>query len=269
MREISLREEQQIEFNILKEFASFCEKNNLRYFLDSGTLIGAVRHKGFIPWDDDIDVCFLRDDYEKFKSLMFQNDLWLNSYIKLELENDSFYPYLKLVDTRTVLIEYPNSNPLVTGVYIDIFPKDGLKSLEGKEKKRANKVQKYNLLSWVGSFTLGRLKKSKKILDKVFALIIKIFIPNPEKYKTKSINLAMKFSDEVCPYVSSIVCSGLTGGVSKECFENQLEVPFEGENFKIPIGYDTYLKSLYSGDYMVPPPPDKRIAHETIVYWKD
>lgn len=269
MKKISLREEQLIELNILKVFANFCDSHNLQYFLDSGTLIGAIRHKGFIPWDDDIDVCFLRKDYERFKELMLERNLLLNEYLKVEFEDDSFYPYLKIVDTRTVLIEYPKTNPLQTGIYIDIFPKDGLMSLDGIEKKRADKVQKYNLYSWIGSFTYGKYLRSGRIKDKILAYAIKIMIPRPQKYKNKAITLAKKYFGKECPFVSSIVCSGLTGGVAKECFSSQIEVIFEGEKFKVPIGYDTYLRSLYTGDYMVPPPPEKRVSHETEIYWKE
>ena len=140
MKKIELREEQLIELDILKAFASFCDNNGLRYFLDSGTLIGAVRHQGFIPWDDDIDVCFLRKDYDRFVALMAQQDNRLNDHIVLELEKDSLYPYLKLVDTRTLMIEYPKTNRVETGIYIDIFPKDGLLSQDKKEQTRAKKV---------------------------------------------------------------------------------------------------------------------------------
>lgn len=269
MKEISLREEQLIELEILKDFAAFCDEHSLRYFLDSGTLIGAVRHHGFIPWDDDIDVCLLREDYELFKSLVLERDLWLNEHLRLSLEKDSFYPYLKLIDVRTVLIEYPNSNPLETGIYIDIFPKDGMKSKGGREKKRAEKVQKFNLYSWIGSFTIRKLKRTGKFRDTLLATIIRILIPNPEKHKRKAIELAKKYSGKDCPYVSSIVCSGLTGCVSKDCFAERIDVSFEGFTFKAPSGYDTYLRSLYPGDYMIPPPPEKRTAHETVVYWKD
>lgn len=269
MKEITLREEQLIELNILKEFAQFCDQNDLRYFLDSGTLIGAIRHHGFIPWDDDIDVCFLREDYEMFKELAKKNNYYLNSYLKVELEDESFYPYLKVVDTRTVLIEYPHTNPLETGIYIDIFPKDGLMSLDGKEKARAEKVQRLNTRAWIGSFTLGRLKRAGTPKNRILAAAIKAAIPNPEQYKQKAISLAKKYNGMNCPYVSSIVCSGLTGSVPIECFAEQVEVSFEGLTFKAPVGYDTYLRSLYSGDYMTPPPPGKRKTHETIVYWKE
>lgn len=268
MKKIELREEQLIELNILKEFADFCDANNLNYYLDSGTLIGAVRHQGFIPWDDDIDVCFLRKDYERFIKLMAQQNNRLSEHIVLELEDDSLYPYLKLVDTRTVLIEYPKTNPVETGIYIDVFPKDGIRTLEKKEVRRAKKVQRYNLLFWMREFTAPRLARAGGIKNKFCASIIKMIIPNSSKYKHKAIKLAQKYDVDTCDYVSSIVCSGMGGCVNKACFKERIDVSFEGMTFKAPIGYDVYLKSLYSGDYMVPPPPEKRKAHETIVYWK-
>lgn len=269
MKTISLREEQLIELNILAEFAKFCDENGLRYFLDSGTLIGAVRHQGFIPWDDDIDVCFLRADYTRFVELMKKRENRLTEHIKLETEADSLYPYLKLVDTRTLLVEYPDTNPLETGIYIDIFPKDGVMSREGTEEKRAKKVKQYLLYDWIANFTAPRLMRKGGLKNRLAVAAIKLLIPHPDKYKQKAIALAQKYNGEDFPYVSSLVCSGMGGCAPVECFADRVEVPFEGHTFWAPAGYDPYLRALYSGDYMVPPPPEKRVAHETVVYWKD
>ena len=269
MKKIELREEQLIELEILKAFAAFCEENRLRYYLDSGPLLGAVRHQGFIPWDDDIDVCFLRKDYDRFVELMAKQDNRLNDHIVLELEKDSLYPYLKLVDTRTVLIEYPKNNPVETGIYIDIFPKDGLLSQGKNEQFRAKMVWNYHLLSWIRAFTVPKWERAGGLKNKLLATAVKILIPNGLKYKEKAIRLARKYSHMDCPYVSSIVCSGLGGCVEKECFGEGVDVTFEGHTFKAPANYDKYLRTLYRGDYMTPPPPEKRIAHETEVYWKD
>ena len=269
MKEISLREEQLIELNILVEFAKFCDDHGLRYFLDSGTLIGAIRHQGFIPWDDDVDVCFLRADYTKFVELMNKQDNRLTEHIKLETEADSLYPYLKLVDTRTVLVEYPHTNPVETGIYIDIFPKDGLLSKDRGEVRRAKKVKRHLLVAWVGTFTFQRLARTGGLKNRIAAAAIKLLIPHPDKYKQKAIALAQKHNGENFSYVSSLVCSGMGGCAPIECFADRVTVSFEGHTFQAPAGYDQYLRYLYKGDYMVPPPPEKRVAHETVVYWKD
>lgn len=269
MKTIELREEQLIELEILKEFAAFCDLHGLRYYLDSGTLIGAVRHQGFIPWDDDIDVCFMRKDYDRFVELMAKRNNRLTDHIVLELEKDSLYPYLKLVDTRTVLIEYPNNNPVETGIYIDIFPKDGLLSQNAGEAARAKRVLRYNLLYWVGTFTVSKWKRNSGMKYKLLAAGVRLLIPNPLRYKEKAIRLARKYSGQDCPYVSSLVCSGMGGCVEKECFGEGTDVTFEGLTFRAPLNYDKYLSTLYKGDYMVLPPPEKRVAHETRVYWKE
>lgn len=269
MNKIGLREIQLIELEILKYFAEFCENNGLRYFLDSGTLIGAIRHKGFIPWDDDIDVCMLREDYNKFVKLMQKKHCKLTDNILLETEKDSVYPYLKLVDTRTVLVEYPNTNPLETGIYIDIFPKDGLLSTDANEQRRAKRVKQYILYGWLGTFTCKKYLNSDRMIDKIKGMLIKTFIPNPSKWKEKALVLAQKQNDKDCAFVSSLICSGMIGCAPVSCFESQIDVQFEGCTFKAPVGYDQYLHSLYMGDYMELPPEEKRVAHETIVYWKD
>ena len=100
-REISLREHQLVMLGILKEFAKFCEEHDLSYFLDAGTLLGAVRHHGFIPWDNDLDVCMPRPDFNKFLALLKEKNYRLNDYLVLERPEETIYPFFKIGDTRT------------------------------------------------------------------------------------------------------------------------------------------------------------------------
>ena len=100
MKPIQLREEQMIMLDIMKAFAEFCEEHKLRYFLDAGTLLGAVRHHGFIPWDNDADVCMPRPDMDKFFSLLEQRNFMLNDHIILERPEDTIFTFFKLLQNE-------------------------------------------------------------------------------------------------------------------------------------------------------------------------
>ena len=133
MREIQFEEMKKIELNILIYFTEVCEENNLRYYLGGGTLLGAVRHKGFIPWDDDIDVMMPRPDFQKLLSLSINNE---NYNIIKPGTAGYYYNFAKLVDTRTILEEKGIKRIDGLGVYIDIFPLDGMPETPDARKKR-------------------------------------------------------------------------------------------------------------------------------------
>ena len=118
MKKISLKEHQQIMLEIMTEFADFCENNNLRYFLDAGTLLGAVRHKGFIPWDNDADVCMPRPDFDKLYILLEERNFKINDHLILEKPEDTIYPFFKIGDLRTRMVEFPDSFPVVLPVIV-------------------------------------------------------------------------------------------------------------------------------------------------------
>ncbi len=142
MKKLNLDEIKKIEFEILIAFDTVCKEHNLRYGLSGGTLLGAIRHGGFIPWDDDIDVVMPRPDYERLIDIsnkVFNDRLFFSTP---KTDYNTVHAYGKLYDMRTELIEFPDSKRLKSHVYIDVFPLDGLPNDANKNCKHRKKVRK-------------------------------------------------------------------------------------------------------------------------------
>ena len=272
MKKITLEEQKKIELDILKYTKKICDKNNLRYYLAGGTLLGAIRHKGFIPWDDDIDILMPRPDYEKFSEIMKNEN---NRYLLLTPEQDDYY-YLfnKLVDKNTILNEYW-TNPIKNmGVYIDIFPLDGFPDDEKEYNIYADKLLKeYNDLtnSRIDGYKMAiyRWKRVVKCIIKYPLYFAKKIIP----WKKRQLNLIdnmKKYKYEDSKNVAFILSAYKKKEIlNKKIYDDIILVQFEDEKFNAPSGYDDYLKALY-GNYMELPPIEKRKTHHFFdAYWKD
>ena len=270
---IGLREHQLIMLDILKDFASFCDENGLSYYLDSGTLLGAVRHKGFIPWDNDVDVGMLRPDFDKFVELLKERNYMLNDHIILEMPDTTIYPFLKLGDTRTKLIEFPDRFPIDCYVYIDIFPKDGLVGNGKSTEKVCKKSHRYGLMHWFLKFSIPCWKATEGFPKKQIACVADFIFRDKnagyrkqEKFIRKHIK---KHPIETCDYVTTLVNGEFYRICPKRCFDDFVVLEFEGYEFKAPIGYAEWLRVLYGDDYMTPPPKDKQEVHNIEAYWID
>ena len=119
-------EQKLVMLQILKKFADFCENNKLSYFIDQENCLGAVRHQGYIPWDDDIDVNMPIDDYDKFVQLTKENHGFLSGHLRVEYPEETIYPFLKISDDRTILVEFPQKYPMEVGDILMCFLKLGL-----------------------------------------------------------------------------------------------------------------------------------------------
>lgn len=265
MEQISLDEIRKIQTNILKEFAAYCDRNNLRYYLDAGTLLGAVRHKGFIPWDDDIDVCMPRPDYERLVEISGGR---LTDKIEIYDQSQSIYVYMKIIDNSTYMEEFSDTYKNVLGVYIDVFPKDGLPDRASKSRLLCKIVDMYTYKYWFNKYSIFKWQYSGQP-RKFIAFCGRKLIRDKERPLRTLTKLCHTYKYESSPYVATIVAGGLGNCVERECFEEFVMLDFEGLKFKAPVGYDTYLRTLYKGDYMIPPPPEKRIRHDNIAFYKD
>ena len=265
-KQLTLEEIKSIELNILLEFDAFCKKNNITYFLAYGTLIGAIRHQGFIPWDDDIDVIMPRPDYEKFKSISYSTPIKEN-YISVSYDSPSYksvYPYLKIIDINTVAIEQ-NLPDQKTGIWIDIFPVDALPNSDKIRSKifKRNLIQKrlFRILTNNSSFTKNIIKKVAIILLKPLRFFVKV-----NTLCKKMNTTATKYRFGSTKYAGALLWgNGPEEAFPTEIFTKTKTTSFEGYPFNIIEDYDKFLTQLY-GDYMQLPPEDQRPVHNIKAY---
>lgn len=270
---MTLQEHKQVMLGILLEFTKFCDRHGLMYYLDAGTLIGAVRHKGFIPWDDDIDVNMPYCDYDKFIYITKQSGGYMTEHLRVEYPEETIYPFLKISDDRTILVEFPEKNPMEVGVYIDVFPKYGIKDKKWKSRMACKISELLGLFHWFSSYSIYAWRRpGHNILKKTMAAIGRLLFPQ-EKFSTQIQNwfmhqYAKHHPVENCQYVTTLTNGEFNKLAPRACFDGFQWLEFEGYKFKAPKDFDTYLHCLYSGDYMQLPPENNRVHHDIIVYWK-
>ena len=266
MEQLTLQELKEIEFDLLKKFRSFCEENGIRYFLAYGTLLGAIRYKGFIPWDDDVDVLVPREDYGKLISLFKDSEQYqLFSY---ERNKNYCYPFAKLCNMSTRKVEFNIDNGIELGVDMDIFPLDHWDDDFEKAKNEA-KCIKRNI------FYLGLSKYNKVDADNLLKRFVKgclIFITKlfgSKHFINKIEKVTWKNNQNESRYIGakSWCVYGERGIIPKEAFSKAIEIEFEGEKFLAPVGYDTYLTCLY-GDYLPEPPKEKQKTHHNFTAYR-
>lgn len=263
MREIPSEELKQIELDILKDVADFCDAHGLRYFLAFGTLLGAVRHKGFIPWDDDIDIFMPYEDYQLFIKNYTHPYYYVNS---IEKDNSFYLLFAKVYDDRTYCLE--GNRP--SHAWIDVFPLIGLPERKFWKKFHINSllllrsiwkhitiVSKENIsdqVNFAKKYRVARAKTIKKII--------------PSNVLVRIISCC--FSARNFTGSSECMCLGLfvNSIFISRYFIHSTKIEFEHSFFTIPTSYDELLRSMY-GDYMTPPPEGQRITHNIKAYWKD
>lgn len=237
-----------VELEILVEFDRICKKYGLRYFADSGTLLGAVRHKGFIPWDDDIDIMMPRPDYEQFKKVASKEIkppyFFQNSYTDLVTT-----AYSKIRDIRTTAIEYLDM-PLQynQGIFIDIIALDAV--ADGSE--RMGRIAAAQLELWLCCVdpNLVRKRLENNACFRIGASILLNILKKPAHEKMQifeDFNLNHFQDSQDVGFITSFFCK-ISPGRNRELYRDIIEVPFETITIPIPIGYDGILKKMY-GDY--------------------
>lgn len=250
---------------ILIDVKEVCDENNFEYMLAYGTLLGAVRHKGFIPWDDDVDIHMRREDIPAFERAVKERYGDKYNFIELKRRPVDFF-MIEINGTQSREITADN-DALVTGVKIDIFPIDNISSnhllakiqdiimllaTKGCSVRRDFKHPSYTLMN-VDDDELRKYYKMRRRLGAVASIL-------PEKfYESLFLKFAISHKRTGVVRLSDTTCH-----IPYGLFRKTVELEFEGHMFKCPVNYDKYLKLIYGDDYMQLPPEDKREIHSYV-----
>ncbi len=239
-----------VQLNLLEYFDKLCREHELRYFVDYGTLLGAVRHQGFIPWDDDIDVVMFRDDYEKLKIIAGREVespyFFQNSYTDIMI-----WAFSKLRDDRTTAIEFPDILPeFHQGIFIDIFPMDDVPD-DAAMKPLVGQMQREIWMSIVDPEGLKELlDQGRRLVLDADILLQLLQMQMRERMKMfEEFNAARFGTSSKVSFITNYFLG--SPGVLREWFTDVVYLPFEHTKVPAPSGYDSLLKCRY-GDYMVP-----------------
>ena len=266
MKELGFEEVKNLQLEILIDVDKWCKEHNLKYVLDCGTLIGAIRHKGYIPWDDDIDISMLREDYEVFIK-EFNKDRSDDLEVMHARTHKGFpYEFAKVQNKKTRMVE-GTAFQYDIGVNIDIFPYDYIADTKEEAIKRSEKlVKKYRFPQFVLEWKLTMSNKDRKRpLHKaiVVSLLKLITAPFPMEWCTKKIDtLATTYYNKDYKYLSG-TCSRRYNGsefYKREWLAETIDVEFEGYTMQAPCNYDMVLKTQF-GDYMKLPPVEEQVTH--------
>jgi len=251
----------QVELELLAEFQRICEQNKLNYFLIGGSLLGAIRHHGFIPWDDDVDIGMLRSDYDKLLKIL-PRQLTKSYYFLQTPWSDPHYglSYAKLLDERFIIQERFNYNNAKSGLFIDIFPFDTVplgkveRSLQMVNFKLANDQLllklNYSLIPMPEKIALSAKEKVKAKLDDI------------EQLKAKREEIMRQYNvDDLLPEVKNLASQY---SYDKEVFakaelKKLIDVDFAGLKLKAPKSYDAILQQMY-GNYLQLPPKEQQVS---------
>lgn len=260
MQAIGIEEVKKIQKEILDEVVAFCDNNNIRYFLAYGTLLGAIRHKGYIPWDDDIDIHMPRPDYEKFIALYNKQKDSKYEVVTHEENRKYHVPFAKIFRKGTLVKEFFYKQS-VFGVYVDIFPLDGIKSKwQAYICGQCIRCMYIKTMIFCERQTFAR--KARLAVTKL------ILLPFSSHFILKNMRrIATRHEYDKCNKVCSFGSrTAMREILPREVFDEHTNVTFEGSNYRAPKGYDRYLTSKY-GNYMQLPPEEKRVStHDSQAY---
>ncbi len=266
MEPADIRRVQLIQLELLKQFVNICDKHDIPYYLIGGTLIGAVRHHGFIPWDDDIDIAVQRKDYDRLIPIL-QRELPAPLIPEHYSVTKGYTEYLLHITDPREKITVEKVKDIESGVYIDVLPIDGIPS-----KKPQALLYKFNILKFRA---LAGFKNIDVIRDKDRSFAEKVLIAfgrivpvgkliDLKKVREKTDRYVRRFSYDRCRMVGTIFGNyGFHETVPKKYFGKGSKVTFEGTEFNAPEMVHEYLTHMY-GDYMTLPPEEERKGHHIL-----
>lgn len=272
-RLLSRREVQKLLLTMLDAFVEYCKKYSLRYYLVGGTLLGAVRHKGFIPWDDDIDVGMPRSDYERFLELVKKEPLAENLAVISGEEKTLSNPYSDIIHLDTRLdrasSRFIREKCRNLHLFLDIFPQDGWPEDDREAEKLAAEMKKDRYFIQCARARLGKGISWKRILAKT-PVVLLMRLLGYERIIDRMTAVAKSRDYDSSRYVGAVTYG--IYGPGERCLREEVvdfnTVEFEGRTLQAPGCYDKYLTQIF-GDYMTLPPEEKRITHDMKVWLKN
>ena len=273
MNELPISSIKTISLDILKDVHDFCTKNGIHYSLAFGTLLGAVRHKGFIPWDDDVDIMLPREDYKKLCSTYKSDRFVLSS---MDRSPDCMIPYARIYDNVDTFSKsrqpwLVNHNPV--GVWIDVFPIDIVPAKLEDFDKAYRKLLKIFLKSCHSRGALSKISSQYSFRDNLSIIAKKaIYLGggvSPKLFNNKILRIASDWAKTDSKKCSVITCPLYPANkvhFNLNWFNEFIQIEFEDTTFMTIKDYDEFLTCVY-GDYMTPPPEDKRARHHSFVHF--
>ena len=251
---------------VMSVIHKFCVENGITYYLSEGTLLGAIRHKGFIPWDDDMDICMPREDYEKFLTLWGKKCIENCAVLSDRVYSKYYLPFAKVVLTEDVGF-YNNQKYFPKkywGPFVDVFPIDKSKYAGGTEL-----VEHFGEIRRLRDAILVKIRFIHR-RDKRRSLFFTAHFNSYSKLHKMVDAVLRKYENEDCDYLANFCSSysALNETFRKECFEKAILVPFDEMELYIPSGYDEILTAIY-GDYMTPPEKSKQICKHNFTVNRD
>ena len=264
MTELSLQEVQQYSLQVLLQVHDFCVKHGIPYTLAYGTLIGAVRHKGFIPWDDDIDIIMTRDNFERFvREYESTNDLMLVA----PYDKKSYIAFARVCDRKNTEVSCRTPwSAYRTGVWVDVFPMDSIDDKEEMHRVRYERIHEHWAKLAIPRGAKSSFSRQWGLNGNLKILVKKMMSLNGCGLRKKVENFIAEIQDK--SFINSSHCAQLAccdeyGFYEKKDFEEYTTMEFEGHQLMVIKEYDKVLRMLY-GDYMQLPPENKRVPKQSV-----
>lgn len=262
MIELQLAERKRIELSILKDLDSLCKKNSITYYLAYGSLLGTVRHSGFIPWDDDIDVWVPINEYQKLLSILKAE----SKYDVLDNISDVSWPmaFAKLSDPKTLIVDDQDEYKFLKqrGIAVDIFPLFYCKNNKKWFKRIHNNRNNIIRLFCFENGILAERTGLKNRLNYYYAWLMNVLGHDQDYYKKRMLKKELQLLDT--GYLGCPVSLYENADIyDEDCFSETIMKEFEGDYYPVPVGYDRILTKLY-GNYMQLPAPEDRVSNHKV-----